>query len=147
MNQLQAEQKKLLDGKWMQWAAGFFVGGLVLHWLFTDGTRFDFTFGMFVIVVTGVVYVAKIFDVKRVKRELADNQRRREELEYRWIANGGLNEKFWDYRYKVVRKELELENAGSDGHDAAQEAWQSANDAWWWSVQRSMFNKATNPVD
>jgi hypothetical protein len=81
---------------------GCLVVGGALHYVFRDPTKtFDLTFGALILgcgLVSSILYVLKTY---RLERALERHLGQIDELLYRWIANGGSEDRFWQLRTQV----------------------------------------------
>ena len=60
------------------------------HYSFRDSSlSFDFTFGMFIAAYGLLGWIVYGLDTERMSRRLKESQRILDEMNYRWIANGG----------------------------------------------------------
>lgn len=103
--------KKDVDGKKLgRWSAGLFIVGLVLNYFLRDDNpsfRFDFNFGTFISLLGIGIWIAHLVELARINREIKSLESSIEELLYRWRANGGNEDRFFELR-KLVKAEQDI---------------------------------------
>ena len=108
--------------------ASLVVGGL-LHYAFRDpGSAFDFTFGMFIAAYGFVGWLLHGLDTERKAQKLRESQRAVDEMLYRWIANGGHEDRFWELRDQV--------NVDAGAVDPGTETYQG----WWHEMKGDLLD-------
>jgi hypothetical protein len=71
------------------------IVGSTLHELFRDESKcFDFTFGAWVVFVAFAIAIGSITTTHFMEQDLRECRKGIDELRYRWIANGGREDRF-----------------------------------------------------
>lgn len=74
------------------------IGG-TWHYFFRDISKvFDMTLGSWLILIAFVMFIHYQYKTYEMWQELREIQKRCNELLYRWLANGGSESQFWEFR-------------------------------------------------
>ena len=132
-HQMVSMQKELRQRRKSRTPILVLIGCLVvaggLHYVFRDPTKYlDFTFGALVAVYGLVSYILYSLDTHWQAQALERHQRRIDELLYRWIANGGSEDRFWQLRSQV---NLDLGDIDMDTE---------AYCSWWYEMKADLLD-------
>lgn len=146
---LQAVRENAGKG-WGKLFSSMFVGLLILagsKYVYTEVPNWISQIGWLIVGIPLLIIAWKHIDFYWAWFRLDRLKQRLEDLEYQWIAAGGLPEYFWHYE-AVDRHKKDYDNCGLESDDELERLraqWLTESRRWWWRVCEQMLSRATNP--